>query len=178
MLGTGIVESNPTFKTGADPWTGAPLLLVPAVIPDVAILHVQRADEDGRAHTWGPLGITRPAALAARRVIVVAEDIRPRERILSDPGLVLTPDVKVAAVVHEPFGAFPSPVQGRYRRHHASFRDYHDESRTANGNRAWLERWVYGIDDWKAFLDKVGADVMDGLRITPPLLSDPLDYGA
>ena len=66
LLGTGLAESNPTFKAGTDPWSGAPLLLVPALVPDVAILHVQRADEDGHAHFWGTLGVTRPAALAAR----------------------------------------------------------------------------------------------------------------
>src|SRR5262245_42063891 len=71
LLGTGLVESNPTFKTASDPWSEAPLLLVPALVPDVAVLHVQRADRDGRAHAWGTLGITRPAALAARRVIIV-----------------------------------------------------------------------------------------------------------
>src|SRR5258708_350838 len=84
-------HSTPTFKAAADPWSGTPLLLVPAIAPDVAILHVQRADEEGHAHVWGTLGVTRPAALAAKRVIIVAEEIRPRARILSDPGLVLTP---------------------------------------------------------------------------------------
>ena len=178
LLGTGLAESNPTFKAGTDPWSGAPLLLVPALVPDVAVLHVQRADEDGRAHFWGTLGVTRPAALAARRVIIVAEEIRPRTRILSDPGLVLTPDIKVAAVVHEPFGAYPSPVQGCYRRHHDFFGRFHDESRTVEGNRAWLDRWVHGVDDWEGFLGKVGAGVLDTIRIARPLLSDPLDYGA
>jgi glutaconate CoA-transferase subunit A len=178
LLGTGLLESNPTFKPGTDPWSGAPLVLIPALVPDVAVLHVQRADEDGRAHVWGTLGITRQAALAARRVIVVAEDIRPRERILGDPGLVLAPEIKVAAVVHEPFGAFPSPVQGYYRRHHDSFGRYHDESRTVEGNRAWLDRCVHGVDDWKGFLDLVGADVLEQIRIKRPLPSDPLDYGA
>src|ERR1700741_910742 len=115
LLGTDLPRANPTLKEGTDPWSGAPLLLVPAIAPDVAILHVQRADEEGHAHVWGTLGVTRPAAFAARRVILVAEEICPRERILSDPGLVLTPALKVAAVVHQPFGAFPSPVQGHYR---------------------------------------------------------------
>src|SRR4030095_5716638 len=95
LLGSGLAESNPTFKAGTDPWSGAPLLLVPALVPDVAVLHVQRADEDGRAHFWGTLGVTRPAALAARRVIIVAEEIRPRNRILSDPGLGLAPAAEV-----------------------------------------------------------------------------------
>ena len=178
LLGTGLAESNPTFKAGTDPWSGAPLLLVPALVPDVAVLHVQRADEDGRAHFWGTLGVTRPAALAARRVIIVAEEIRPRNRILSDPGLVLTPDIKVAAVVHEPFGAYPSPVQGCYRRHHDFFGRFHEESRTVEGNRAWLDRFIHGVDDWQGFLGVVGADVLDTIRITRHLPSDPLDYGA
>ena len=178
LLGTGLAESNPTFKAGTDPWSGVPLLLVPALVPDVAVLHVQRADEDGRAHFWGTLGVTRPAALAARRVIIVAEEIRPRNRILSDPGLVLTPETKVVAVVHEPFGAYPSPVQGCYRRHHDFFGRFHEESRTVEGNRAWLDRWVHSVDDWQGFLGVVGADVLETIRITRPLPSDPLDYGA
>jgi glutaconate CoA-transferase subunit A len=178
LLGSGLAESNPTFKAGTDPWSGAPLLLVPALVPDVAVLHVQRADEDGRAHFWGTLGVTRPAALAARRVIIVAEEIRPRNRILSDPGLVLTPEIKVAAVVHEPFGAYPSPVQGCYRRHHDFFGRFHEESRTVEGNRAWLDRFIHGVDDWQGFLGVVGADVLDAIRIARPLPSDPLDYGA
>ena len=177
LLGTGLLSSNPTFKQSTDPWSGTPLVLVPAVVPDLAILHVQRADEDGRAHVWGTLGVTRQAALAARRVIIVAEEIWPRERILSDPGLVLTPDVKVVAVVHEPFGAFPSPVQGFYGRHHDFFHRYHQESRTIEGNRHWLERWVFGVDDWKAFLDRVGADALEQIRIARHLPSEPLDYG-
>jgi glutaconate CoA-transferase, subunit A len=153
-------------------------VLVPALVPDVAVLHVQRADEDGRAHVWGTFGVTREAALAARQVIIVAEEIWSRERILSDPDRVLTPEHKVAAVVHQPFGAFPSPVQGYYRRHHDFFRLFHDESRTVEGNRKWLERWVLGVDDWNGFLDRVGPEVLEQIRITHHLLSAPLDYGA
>jgi glutaconate CoA-transferase subunit A len=178
LLGTGLLESNPTFKQASDPWSGAPLVLVPAIIPDVAILHVQRADEDGRAHVWGTLGVTREAALAARQVIIVAEEIWPRERVLSDPGLVLAPEIKVAAVVHEPFGAYPSPVQGYYGRHHDFYHRFHEESRTVEGNRDWLERWVFGVDDWKGFLDRVGADALEPIRIRRRLPSEPLDYGA
>ena len=178
LLGTGLLESNPTFKQASDPWSGAPLVLVPAIIPDVAILHVQRADEDGRAHVWGTLGVTREAGLAARQVIIVAEEIWPRERVLSDPGLVLAPEIKVAAVIHEPFGAYPSPVQGYYGRHHDFYHRFHEESRTVEGNRDWLERWVFGVEDWKGFLDRVGADALDQIRIRRRLPSEPLDYGA
>lgn len=178
LLGTDLPRSNSTFKTAADPWSGAPLLLVPAIVPDVAILHVQRADEDGHAHVWGTLGVTRPAAFAARRVILVAEEIRPRARILSDPGLVLAPALKVAAVVHEPWGAFPSPVQGHYGRRHDFYHRFHEESRTVEGFRQWLAHWVHGADDWKAFLSRLDDGVLESVRMKQPRPSEPLDYGA
>jgi glutaconate CoA-transferase, subunit A len=178
LLGTGLLDSNPGFKQARDPFSGDPVVLIPALAPDVAILHVQRSDAEGHAHCWGTLGITRQAALAAKRVIIVAEEIRPRELILSDPGLVLTPALKVAAVVHEPFGAYPSPVQGCYRRGHDFFHRYHEESRTEEGTRAWLDRWVYGVADWKGFLDRLGPDAQQTVRITMSRPSEPLDYGA
>jgi glutaconate CoA-transferase subunit A len=178
LLGSDIIRSNPTFRTDTDPFSGAPILLVPALAPDVAILHVQRADAEGRAHVWGTLGVTREAALAARRVIIVAEEIRPREAILGDPGLVLAPDGKVAAVVHEPLGAYPSPVQGCYGRDHDFYHRFHDESRSVEGNRAWLERWVLGVSDWAGFLDRLGPEARERIRIRRHLPSAPLDYGA
>jgi glutaconate CoA-transferase subunit A len=178
LLGSDLLQSNPTFKEGVDPWSGTPLVLVPALVPDVAILHVQRSDAEGHAHCWGSLGVTRQAALAAARIIIVAEEIWPRERILSDPGLVLAPTLKVAAVVHEPFGAYPSPVQGCYGRAHDFFHRYHEETRTADGTRAWLDRWVYGVADWKGFLGVLGTAALDAVRVKTKHLSEPLDYGA
>jgi glutaconate CoA-transferase subunit A len=178
LLGTDLVRSNPTFIVTEDPYSRTPVVLIPALVPDVAILHVQRADEEGHAHVWGTLGVTREAALAARRVVIVAEEIRSRECLLSDPNLVLVPPFKVAAVVHEPFGAFPSPVQGAYRRDHDFFHRYHDESKTVEGTRRWLDHWIMGVADWKGFLDRVGRERLDRLRVTKPLLSEPLDYGA
>ena len=83
----------------------------------------------------------------------------------------------MAAVVHEPFGAFPRRVQGCYRRHHDSFGRFHDETRTVEGNRAWLDRFVHGVDDWPGFLGGSAPTCWTRLRTTP-LPSDPLDYGA
>jgi glutaconate CoA-transferase, subunit A len=177
LLGTGLLESNPRFRAAADPWTGAPVVLIPALTPDVAILHVQRADAQGHAHAWGTLGVTREAALAARRVIVVAEEIRATEEILSDPNLVLAPPGKVVAVVHEPFGAFPSPLQGCYARDHDFFHRYHEESRTVEGTRAWLERWVMVPGDWKGFLERLGAERLEAIRAKTRRPSLPVDLG-
>ena len=178
LLGTSFVDVNEGFKRATDPWSGDPLVLVPAVVPDVTVLQVQRADVHGRCHLWGTLGISREAAFAARTVIVVAEDIVPTGTILGDPNLVLVPDVKVGAVVHEPFGALPSPLQGCYGRHHESFARYHEASRTVKGFERWLEEWVFGVEDWKAFLDKLGGETLRALMPRAPRLSTPLDYGA
>ena len=178
LLGTGLLESNPRLRVADDPFSNRPVVLVPALTPDVAIVHVQRADEAGHAHTWGTLGITREAVRAARRVIVVAEEIRPRGDLLADPNLVLVPPFQVAAVVHEPFGAYPSPLQGHYGRDHDFFHAYHDATRTAEGAARWLARWVTGVADWPGFLALVGAERLDGLRVKRSAPSLPLDFGA
>src|SRR5712692_7401556 len=70
-----------------------------------------------------------------------------------------------------PFGAFPSPAQGYYRRHRDFVQRYHDETRTVEGNRGWLERWVLGVDDWTGFLDRIGPEVLEQVRIRQHLLS-------
>src|SRR5206468_6954947 len=107
LLGSDLVARNPRLQPAE-----RGLLHVLALQPDVAILHVQRADAEGHAHCWGNLGLSKEAGLAARRVILVAEEIVPPEVILSDPNRILLSTHKVAAVVHEPGGAYPSPVQG------------------------------------------------------------------
>lgn len=177
LLGSGLLESNPTFKRSSDPWSGDPVVLVPGLTPDVTILQVQRADADGNCHCWGILGITREAALAAKGVILAAEEIWPTERILADPNLVLLPSFKVLAVVHEPWGALPSPLQGFYGRDHDFYTRYHEESKTPEGFRAWLEKWVLGVEDWKGFLDLLGPATLERLKVKRHLLSEPLDYG-
>ena len=178
LLGTSFLDSNPAFKRAEDPYSGAPIVLVPAIVPDVTIVHVQRADMYGRGHLWGTVGISREAAFAARQVIVVAEEIWPTERIVADPNLILVPDLKVAAVVHEPFGALPSPVQGCYGRYHDFYARYHEASRTPEGFARWLDDWVIGVGDWKGFIDRLEPDTLKQLVPKRPLLSEPTDYGA
>jgi glutaconate CoA-transferase subunit A len=172
LLGTGLVESNPRLLRAADPWTGAPLVLVPALTPDVTIVHVQRADAQGHAHCWGTLGVTREAALAARSVIVVAEEIVSTDAILGDPNLVLVPSFKVVAVVHAPWGAYPSPVQGCYGRAHDVYARYHAESKTPEGFQRWLATSVLDVADGAPAPD---ARARVAVRDRRP--SVPLDYG-
>jgi glutaconate CoA-transferase subunit A len=177
LLGTDIVRSNPTFLVATSPFGNERLTLVPAIVPDVAILHVQRADHAGHAHVWGNLGVTRDAFLAARRVILVAEDIADREVILSDPNRILGPAFKVSAVVHEPGGAHPAPIQGYYNRDHAFFHDYHRQTRSRDGWESWANEWIYGIPDRAAYLRRLGAEKWSGLAVKHDRFAAPVNYG-
>jgi len=168
LLGSDVLTTNP----GLEEVDG--LVHVGAVRPDVAVLHVQRADAAGRAQAWGPLGIAEEAGLAAGEVILSCEELVNEEVTLSDPNRTLLPETKVVAVVHEPGGAHPSPVQGHWRRDHAFYRDYARRSRTVEGFQEWLEEWVLGVPDRGAYLARLEQD---GLRITHHRLSAPVDYG-
>jgi len=157
LLGSDIPRANGTFKEARDPFSGDELLLVPAIVPDVAVVAVQRADEDGNAHLWGPWGVSQEAALAATSVIVLAEEIVDRAVIASDPNRTIVPGTKVTAVVREPGACHPSPLQGRYRRDHEFFHEYHRATRTVEGFDAWIGEWVTGVEDRSGYLAKLGA---------------------
>jgi glutaconate CoA-transferase subunit A len=170
LLGSELANDNPRLRR-AEP----SLLHVLAIEPDVAILHVQRADEEGHAHCWGNLGISREAGLAARQVILTAEEIVAPEVTLSDPNRVLLPPHRVSAVVHVPGGAYPSPVQGYYGRDHLSFADYHQATREREGFLRWLEEWVRGVPDRAAYLARIG-DRFSALRPREHRLAAPVNY--
>jgi len=177
LLGSDIARDHPTLRLAPSPLDGAPHLLVPALQPDVAILHVQRADAEGRAHIWGGLGISEEAALAARGVIYTAEEIVPSEVILSDPNRVLAPALKTLAVVHAPGGAHPSPVQGHYNRDHAYFAEYHQRTRSAEDFEQWLSEQVLEVADRAAYLKRLGAERWKALAAKERRLAAPVDYG-
>lgn len=176
LLGSDIIRQNPMFRVEAGE-DGNPLLLVPAIRPDVTIVHVQRSDEEGNAHAWGNLGICEEAFLAARDVIIVAEEIVPREVIVSDPNRVLGPSFKVRAVVHEPWGAHPSAVQGYGNRDHAFFHEYHLRTRTAEGFEQWLNEWILSVPTRTAYLEKLGQERVQTLAVREHRYAASVDYG-
>jgi len=157
LLGSDIPRANGTFREASDPFSGDALLLIPAITPDVTAIAVQRADEDGNAHLWGPWGVSQEAALAARATIVIADEIVARSVIASDPNRTIVPGTKVTAVVHEPGACHPSPLQGCYRRDHEFFHQYHAATRTPEGFAAWIREWVSEVSDRRAYLAKLGA---------------------
>jgi glutaconate CoA-transferase subunit A len=116
-----LAKANPNYRTVADPYSGRPIVTVPALNPDVAIVHVQRADEEGNAHLWGILGEQKEAAFAAARVIVTAEEIVDSAVIRSDPNRTMVPGLVVDAVCHVPYCAHPSYTQGYYDRDNAFY---------------------------------------------------------
>ena len=120
------------------------------------------------------LGITEEAGLAAGRVIVTCEELVAPDVILSDPNRILFPETKVVAVVHQPGGAHPSPVQGYFKRDHAFYRDYAEQSRSVDGYLAWLERWVMGVPDRATYLQHLD---LASLRVSQHRMSEPVDYG-
>ncbi|HET9781859.1 MAG TPA: CoA-transferase [Candidatus Dormibacteraeota bacterium] len=168
LLGSDILRTNPDVSVAGD------LVHVKAVRPDVAIVHVQRADAEGRAHAWGPLGITEEAGLAADHVIVTCEELVDAGVTLSDPNRIVFPESKVAAVVHVPGGAHPAPVQGYFKRDHTMYRDYAERSRSREGFEEWLREWVLDVPDRDAYMERVDVE---SLRIKNHRPSVPADFG-
>lgn len=171
LLGSDLSLRNPRLRR-AD---GGELVHVLAIQPDVAILHVQRADAEGHAHVWGNLGLTREVGLAARRVLLIAEEISPSDVLLSDPNRILLPPQRVSVVAHVPGGAYPSPVQGYYGRDHAAFGEYHAATREREGFLDWLREHVLEVADRASYLERLG-ERYTRLRPAAPRLAAPVDY--
>jgi len=150
---------------------------VRALNPDVTIVHVQRADREGNAHCWGNFGVMIEAVRAAKRVIVVAEEIVEPEVISSDPNRTVIPGFLVNAVVECAYGAHPSPVQGYYKRDDAFFRQYHELTKTKTDSDAWLNHWVYGTADRRAYVNQLGSCRVEDLGVKQHAYSAPADFG-
>jgi len=176
-LGSDLFKTNPSLKTITCPFTGDPLTAVAAINPDVTIIHVQRADEYGNAHSWGNLGITREACLASRHIILTAEEIVERDVISSDPNRVVTPGFRVSAVAHAPWGGHPSPVPGYYNRDHQAFLDYRENSKTPELFAAWQAKWVGSVQSSEDYQQLLGEERMAELALKHHVLAETADYG-
>ena len=177
-LGSDVPKGNHFFYQIFSPFTPKePLWAVRALNPDVTIVHVQRADRDGNSHCWGNFGVMLEGVRAAKRVIVVAEEIVEPEVIASDPNRTVIPGFMVSAVIHCPYGAHPSPVQGYHNRDNAFFRQYHQQTKTKPDSDVWLERWVYGVADRRAYMNQLGACRVEELAVKQHAYAIRTDYG-
>lgn len=176
-LGSDLLKKNGNLREFSSPVSEEKLVAVRALRPDVAILHVQRADAQGNAHIWGSLGVAVDGARAARKIIIVAEEIVEPGVISSDPNRTVVPGFLVEAVVHEPGGAHPSPVQGYYGRDHAFFAQYHEQTRRVEDFEDWLARWVVHVSDRGEYLKQIGAERIQSLGVKEHAYTAPADFG-
>ncbi len=152
--GTDLPAANPRIRSVTCPYTGEALAAVPALNPDVTIVHAQRADAQGDAQIWGLVGVQKEAAFASRRVIVVVEELVDEAVIRSDPNRTLLPGMIVDAVVVEPWGAHPSYAQGYYDRDNEFYVQWEAVSRDAARLERYLDEFVRGVPDRAAYVAK------------------------
>jgi glutaconate CoA-transferase subunit A len=177
LFGTDILKENEHLTVLPCPFTGTPHVAVKALTPDLAIIHAQRADAQGNTHLWGNLGLVPEAVRASRQVLVVVEEVVSPDIIRSDPNRTVIPGFKVAAVVEEPWGAHPSPVQGYYGHDDDFYVEYAAATREPDSAAAWLEEWVVKTPNRQAYLKKLGRKRLDDLKVTHPAPAAAVEFG-
>lgn len=171
-----LERSNPLIKRIPDPYGGKDVIVVPALNPDVAIVHVQRADKNGNAHLWGIIGEQKEAAFAARKVILTAEEIVDESVIRSDPNRTMIPSNIVDAVCHVPFACHPSYSQGYYDRDNEFYLAWDKISESPETVRKYLDEWVFGVKDRNAYWEKLGDKAHKRLKVKASY-SEKINYG-
>jgi glutaconate CoA-transferase subunit A len=173
---TDIPKANDRIRPIRSPYGDDEVYVVPPLKPGVAIIHAQRADENGDAQIWGLLGCQKEAAFAAERVIVVVEELVEESVIRADPNRTVIPGLIVDAVVEEPYACHPSYSQGYYDRDNRFYLDWDPIARDPETLEAWLKEWVYGLESHRDYVEKWGAAHWDRLR-PEEALSGSVDYG-
>jgi len=171
-----LETANPLIKRIPDPYGGKDVIVVPALNPDVAIVHVQRADANGNAHLWGIIGEQKEAAFAAKKVILTAEEIVDEDVIRSDPNRTMIPGIIVQAVCHVPYACHPSYAQGYYDRDNEFYLKWDEISSSQETVKAWLDEWVYGVKNREQYWEKLGTEVHERLQVKPRI-SEAINYG-
>jgi glutaconate CoA-transferase subunit A len=154
-LGSDLAQANPRVRSVECPFTGERLAAVPALNPDVTVLHAQRADRRGNVAIHGIVGAQREAALAAATLIVTVEEIV--DELPPAMNSIVLPHWVVTAVAHCPGGAYPSYVQGHYARDNAFYHRWDTIARDRATFRAWMDEHVLGCRDHAAFLARLRA---------------------
>jgi glutaconate CoA-transferase subunit A len=173
-MGTDLPEVNRQIRAVTCPYTGEVLATVPALNPDVTIIHAQRADVQGNTQIWGLLGVQKEAAFASDRVIVVVEALVDESVIRADPNRTVIPGLIVDAVVVEPWGAHPSYAQGYYDRDNEFYIGWEKISRDPAALRGYLDDFVYRVADRAEYVEKCGN--LERLRAAERLCAG-VNYG-
>jgi glutaconate CoA-transferase subunit A len=152
--GSDLPAHNDRIRHVECPFTGERLAAVPAIRPDVGVIHAQRADRRGNVLIWGIVGVQKEAVLAARRSIVTVEEIV--ERLDPPPNAIVLPHWVLTAVCREPGGAHPSYAQGYYARDNRFYKAWDAISREHDEFRRWMERHVLETDDFQGYRRTLG----------------------
>jgi glutaconate CoA-transferase subunit A len=164
-----LLEVAPSeLATLEDPFSGDEWLVLKPVVPDVAVVQVQGADENGNAWILGPRWVNEEQVKASKRAIIITERLVPTELIRRAPDRVVIPEFRVSHVVHLPFAAHPTSVYHAYDHDENHIRQYADASKTPEGFQRYLDEYVYGKDHWE-YLELVG-----GMNHLAGLVADPL----
>ena len=164
LLGSDLITNNPKIKVIDDPYGSGPVALVPAAVPDVAFIHVQRADAEGNAQIWGMVGNDDNIARASKQVVITCEEIISTHEIRRIPNMTTIPSYCVSAVVEVPFGSHPLAVSGYYWLDMPFRREYIKMAKTREGMVAWMDEWIYGVKNHEEYKKKVGLDRLATLQ--------------
>jgi acyl CoA:acetate/3-ketoacid CoA transferase alpha subunit len=162
-LGTDTMKYS-AAKVVEDPFTGGKICLVPALILDVGLIHVHRADRHGNAQIEGISGFAFEMARACKRLIISAEEIVDTDYIRQQPDRTIIPYFLVDAVVHAPFGSHPGEMIYTHGRDEDEIRAWVEAAKTADGAAAYLDKTIHGLPDHAAYLDLIGEKRLAELR--------------
>ncbi len=168
-IGSDLPVANPRIKEIRCPYTDRLISTVPAINPDVAIIHAQRANDHGDVQVWGITGEQKEAAFASKRVIVTVEEIVDESVTRQSPQLTVIPGFKVASISVVPFGAHPSYAHGYYERDNDLYVEWDRISAGEETLRAYLDEWVLGVRDREEYLAKLSPETKHRLKLKSAL---------
>ncbi len=171
-IGSDLPAANPRIKEIDCPYSGRKVSTVPAINPDVAIIHAQRASAAGDVQVWGITGEQKEAAFASRRVLVTVEELVDEKVTRRTPHLTVIPGFKVAAVSVVPFGAHPSYAHGYYERDNEFYVEWDRISADPARVESYFMEWVYGIRDREEYASKLPAQIRE--RLTTRRVAEPV----
>lgn len=150
--GTSLQDTSGMVRTVTCPFTGECLAAVPALNPDVGIIHAQQSDRHGNVHLWGISGVQKETVLASVSSIVTVEEVV--DSFAPRWNSIVIPHWAITAVCVVPEGAWPSYAHGYYERDNDAYRRWDDISRDRGTFEAWIEENIRGVDDWSSFVSR------------------------
>ena len=156
LMGTDTFAKS-AAKVARDPWSGNLVCLLPALYPDVAIIHVHRSDRFGNCQVDGSIVEDFELARAARRVLVTTEEIVDNEVIRNEPHRTVIPFLFVDAVCEVPYGAHPACMPYKYFSDEPHIKEWLTLTNTETGTQEYLDRYVFGVKDFEEYLERVGG---------------------